>query len=112
MEPGLDGGEGDVDDEEVENEHEGPGHQHGQGSPRRLVPDAGELGIDGVVSHVGSLRSPVARESTAIGEPRPSGRIAGMSGPIVGDDGVARCPWAGDDPVMRAYHDTEWGMPV
>ena len=35
-----------------------------------------------------------------------------MSGPIVGDDGVARCPWAGDDPVMRAYHDTEWGMPV
>jgi DNA-3-methyladenine glycosylase I len=31
---------------------------------------------------------------------------------VVGDDGVARCPWAGDDPVMRAYHDTEWGLPV
>jgi DNA-3-methyladenine glycosylase I len=35
-----------------------------------------------------------------------------MAGVIVGDDGVARCPWAGDDPVMRNYHDTEWGMPV
>jgi DNA-3-methyladenine glycosylase I len=35
-----------------------------------------------------------------------------MAGVSVGDDGVARCPWAGDDPVMRAYHDTEWGMPV
>jgi DNA-3-methyladenine glycosylase I len=35
-----------------------------------------------------------------------------MAGVIVGDDGVARCPWAGDDPVMRGYHDTEWGMPV
>jgi DNA-3-methyladenine glycosylase I len=35
-----------------------------------------------------------------------------MAGVSVGDDGVARCPWAGDDPVMRAYHDTEWGLPV
>src|SRR5947208_15453686 len=35
-----------------------------------------------------------------------------MAGAIVGEDGVARCPWAGDDPVMRAYHDTEWGRPV
>ncbi|RLV50575.1 DNA-3-methyladenine glycosylase I [Nocardioides mangrovicus] len=32
-------------------------------------------------------------------------------GPVVGDDGVARCPW-GDGPAMRRYHDTEWGMPV
>jgi DNA-3-methyladenine glycosylase I len=22
-----------------------------------------------------------------------------------------RCSWAGDDPLMRAYHDTEWGVP-
>jgi DNA-3-methyladenine glycosylase I len=22
-----------------------------------------------------------------------------------------RCAWAGDDPVMRAYHDEEWGVP-
>lgn len=30
---------------------------------------------------------------------------------VVGDDGVARCPWGGS-PAMTAYHDTEWGMPV
>jgi DNA-3-methyladenine glycosylase I len=35
-----------------------------------------------------------------------------MAGVSVGEDGVARCPWVGDDPVMLAYHDTEWGMPV
>jgi len=23
-----------------------------------------------------------------------------------------RCPWAGTDPLYRAYHDTEWGTPV
>ncbi len=23
-----------------------------------------------------------------------------------------RCPWAGDDPLYVAYHDTEWGVPV
>lgn len=22
-----------------------------------------------------------------------------------------RCPWAGSDPQMQAYHDTEWGVP-
>ncbi len=22
-----------------------------------------------------------------------------------------RCPWAGSDPLYRAYHDTEWGVP-
>lgn len=31
---------------------------------------------------------------------------------IVGDDGVARCPWGAGDPVNLAYHDTEWGMRV
>ena len=35
-----------------------------------------------------------------------------MSGPVAGEDGQARCPWAAGDPVMRAYHDDEWGMPV
>ncbi|MCW2757228.1 MAG: DNA-3-methyladenine glycosylase, partial [Nocardioidaceae bacterium] len=33
------------------------------------------------------------------------------AGPLVGDDGVARCPWGGA-PAMLAYHDTEWGLPV
>src|SRR5262245_11739254 len=23
-----------------------------------------------------------------------------------------RCRWAGDDPLMIAYHDEEWGVPV
>ena len=23
-----------------------------------------------------------------------------------------RCPWVGDDPLMIAYHDQEWGVPV
>ncbi len=35
-----------------------------------------------------------------------------MSGPVIGDDGLARCPWAAGDPVNREYHDTEWGMRV
>ena len=25
---------------------------------------------------------------------------------------VQRCSWAGDDPAMRHYHDTEWGVPL
>ena len=34
-------------------------------------------------------------------------------GPVMGDDGVARCPWAGAAPsVMRDYHDDEWGHRV
>jgi DNA-3-methyladenine glycosylase I len=24
----------------------------------------------------------------------------------------ARCPWCGDDPLYRDYHDFEWGVPV
>jgi DNA-3-methyladenine glycosylase I len=35
-----------------------------------------------------------------------------MAGVVVGEDGVARCPWGDGDVVMRAYHDTEWGLPV
>ena len=35
-----------------------------------------------------------------------------MSAPVIGDDGLARCPWAAGDPVNRAYHDNEWGLPV
>lgn len=25
---------------------------------------------------------------------------------------IVRCPWAGTDPIYRAYHDNEWGVPV
>jgi DNA-3-methyladenine glycosylase I len=31
---------------------------------------------------------------------------------VVGEDGVARCPWAARPGTMRDYHDTEWGVPV
>ena len=34
------------------------------------------------------------------------------SGLIIGEDGLARPPWAAVDPMLRAYYDTEWGMPV
>ena len=27
-------------------------------------------------------------------------------------EALGRCGWAGDDPLMIAYHDTEWGVPV
>lgn len=30
----------------------------------------------------------------------------------VGADGVARCWWSTGDPLLLAYHDTEWGRPV
>ena len=33
-----------------------------------------------------------------------------MAGPTIGEDGVARCPWAVGD--NRPYHDDEWGRPV
>ena len=35
-----------------------------------------------------------------------------MGGVVVGEDGVARCPWAGGPVSMRDYHDAEWGVPV
>lgn len=31
---------------------------------------------------------------------------------IVGSDGLARPTWAATDPLLRAYYDGEWGMPV
>ncbi|MGM1030176.1 MAG: DNA-3-methyladenine glycosylase I [Actinomycetota bacterium] len=31
---------------------------------------------------------------------------------IVGEDGLARPPWAASDPLLRDYYDREWGMPV
>ena len=34
------------------------------------------------------------------------------SGVVIGDDGVARCWWCGDDPLYRAYHDDDWGQPM
>ncbi len=33
------------------------------------------------------------------------------AGVIVHSDGLARCPWAGEDALYMAYHDQEWGAP-
>jgi DNA-3-methyladenine glycosylase I len=35
-----------------------------------------------------------------------------LEGLVVGEDGVARCWWAGSATEYRAYHDDEWGFPV
>jgi DNA-3-methyladenine glycosylase I len=35
----------------------------------------------------------------------------GVGGPVIGPDGVLRCPWA-STPEYRDYHDAEWGRPV
>ena len=32
-----------------------------------------------------------------------------MSELVIGEDGLARCWWCGDDPLYRSYHDDEWG---
>ncbi len=34
------------------------------------------------------------------------------NGPLVGDDGVARCWWHGGLDDYTAYHDNEWGRPM
>ncbi len=31
---------------------------------------------------------------------------------IIGEDGLARCPWAATPPIYAEYHDTEWGVPL
>jgi DNA-3-methyladenine glycosylase I len=31
---------------------------------------------------------------------------------VVGDDGLARPAWASEDLLLKAYYDSEWGMPV
>ncbi len=38
--------------------------------------------------------------------------MAETNGTVVGDDGLARPPWASHDPLLRTYYDTEWGLPV
>jgi DNA-3-methyladenine glycosylase I len=38
--------------------------------------------------------------------------IPGGNGTVLGDDGLARPPWASVDPLLREYYDTEWGLPV
>ena len=37
---------------------------------------------------------------------------AAVTGTVVGEDGLARCPWGLSTPDYVAYHDDEWGRPV
>jgi DNA-3-methyladenine glycosylase I len=38
--------------------------------------------------------------------------MAAAQSVVIGEDGLARCPWGAADPASRQYHDTEWGVPV
>ncbi|MGG5175019.1 DNA-3-methyladenine glycosylase I [Pseudarthrobacter sp. J1763] len=38
--------------------------------------------------------------------------MSDLNGTIMGEDGLARPPWAATDPLLREYYDAEWGMPV
>ncbi|SEB19301.1 DNA-3-methyladenine glycosylase I [Paraburkholderia sartisoli] len=38
--------------------------------------------------------------------------VAEPDGVVIGEDGLARPPWAAVDPLLQRYYDTEWGMPV
>lgn len=35
-----------------------------------------------------------------------------MTAPVLGEDGLARCPWGSRPGVLRDYHDAEWGVPA
>ncbi len=35
--------------------------------------------------------------------------MSGTDAAVVGEDGLARCPWGAGPPDYTAYHDTEWG---
>jgi DNA-3-methyladenine glycosylase I len=38
--------------------------------------------------------------------------VAEQDSLVIGPDGMARCAWADGSDDYRAYHDTEWGVPV
>jgi DNA-3-methyladenine glycosylase I len=42
----------------------------------------------------------------------PGVRLPLSSAPVTPDPSRARCDWASGDPLMTAYHDTEWGVPM
>jgi DNA-3-methyladenine glycosylase I len=35
-----------------------------------------------------------------------------VKGLKLGEDGITRCSWCGDDPLYIRYHDLEWGRPM
>ncbi|WBU38297.1 DNA-3-methyladenine glycosylase I [Homoserinibacter sp. YIM 151385] len=38
--------------------------------------------------------------------------MTGRAAVLLGQDGVSRCSWAGEDPEYQRYHDEEWGRPL
>ena len=40
------------------------------------------------------------------------GKNGPAGGVVIGEDGLARTPWAYGDPLLLDYYDTEWGLPV
>jgi DNA-3-methyladenine glycosylase I len=51
-------------------------------------------------------------EGPAVSAEGPVADAPGAAGPVVGEDGVARCPWGLSTPDYVAYHDGEWGKAV
>jgi len=50
--------------------------------------------------------------STAAAAPASTAAARPKGTALDDDDGVARPAWAASDPLMRAYFDSEWGVPV
>ena len=44
--------------------------------------------------------------------PTPSPRAPHTTPAVSAPDTRIRCPWATTDPLLRHYHDTEWGVPL
>lgn len=63
-----------------------------------------------MAAHADSFaQDPAASAMDRDGRPGDSGDAGG---PVVGEDGLARTPWAYGDPLLLKYYDTEWGLPV
>src|SRR2546427_67926 len=53
------------------------------------------------------MRGSASRHATAVWAEEEHGSDSCMNAP-----GIRACAWAGNDPLMRRYHDEEWGVPV
>jgi DNA-3-methyladenine glycosylase I len=65
-------------------------------------------------THISGARvPPVCARGAAVYERLPTTMADSPEpGVITGEDGVARCWWAGSAPEYGSYHDQEWGFPV
>ena len=85
------------------------GHPLGQRTALVRLHHGGQGLVQGRRQVVAALAAPpsglVAREDWAMAAPP-------IRGPVTGEDGLARCPWAVGHPLNLEYHDREWGVPV